>query len=200
MDRSLVHVLWTSSKTFSSTSHCRASGARFGAACVGLESLGSSNPQKWCHCVGYRTAVLGVLVSRVDCHVSRIISKRVATLGYVHCATVTSTRWYSHHPSIITVCGRLFLRLWSVEKTIRKAMFTTVTVMWLRLRQSCDAMQHRAISCSQLWLRLWCNCDQKWRCSFFIRGCTMLHEVAANHKAGIGMGVVVWSTSCAVIV
>jgi len=28
----------------------------------------------------------------------------------------------------------------------------------------------------------------------------MLHEVAANHKAGIGMGVVVWSTSCGVIV
>ena len=204
MERSLVHVLWTSSKTFSSTSHCRASGARFGAACVGLESLGSSNPQKWRHCVGCRTAVLGVLVSRVDCHVSRIISKRVATLGYVHCATVTSTRWYSHHPSIITICGRLFLRLWSVEKTIRKAMFTTVTVMWLRLRQSCDAMQHCAISCSQLWLRLWCNCDvtatRNEGVYFFIPGCTMLHEVAANHKAGIGMGVVVWLTSCGIIV
>ena len=184
MDRSLVHVLWTSSKTFSSTSHCRASGASFGAACVGLESLGSSNPQKWRHCVGYRTAVLGVLVSRVDCHVSRIISKRVATLGYVHCATVTSTRWYSHHPSIITVCGRLFLRLWSVEKTIRKAMFTTVTVMWLR--QSCDAMQHRAISCSQLWLRLWCNCDvtatRNEGVHFFIPGCTKLQPITKQES------------------
>jgi len=32
----------------------------------------------------------------------------------------------------------------------------------------------------------------------FLRGCTKLHEVAANHNAGIGVWA--WSTSCGVIV
>ena len=36
---------------------------------------------------------------------------------------------------------------------------------------------------SQLWL--WCDCDQKWTCSFFS---ARLHEVAANHNARIDMG------------
>jgi len=34
-----------------------------------------------------------------------------------------------------------------------KALFTIMTVMWLRLQRPCNVTQHRAISCSRLWLR-----------------------------------------------
>ena len=52
-----------------------------------------------------------------------------------------------------------------------------MTVMWLQLRQPCDVMPHHAISCSQLWLQPEIN--------MFI-----FCEAAANHNAGIGVGVV----------
>ena len=65
-----------------------------------------------------------------------------------------------------------------------KALFTIMTVMllwWL-----CDAMQHHVISCSQLWLQLWYNCDVtatgNKRVYFFLWGCTRLQPITVHES------------------
>jgi len=72
------------------------------------------------------------------------------------------------------------------------AVHIIMTVLWLRLRRPCNFMQQRAISCSHLRLRLWCNCDVTATRNIHVHFSARLHDVAANHDAGIGVVDPLW--------
>ena len=75
-----------------------------------------------------------------------------------------------------------------------KALFTITTVMWLRLRRPCNVMQHRAMSCSHLWLRQWCSCDVTATRNKRVRFSARLQPITMQES------VWAWSTSSGVIV
>ena len=100
-----------------------------------------------------------------------------------------------HEKTVGAIVGATDRSLRPIAATIASCKLNTL----LSVVHNCDCdvttattttVLRHATSCSQLWLRLWCNCDVTATRNKHVHFSAKLYEVATNRSAGIDMGVV----------